>query len=149
MTAMLTAACLVLLGLLAGTEFIVRWGVQPVLSSLDDRAHLVARIGLVKRLKVIVPALIVPSVVVTVAHFVVAFGDPGAAGRWAGLASLVAFLLVAAFGTIPINMRVDGWDPDNPPADWRAQVRRWVDLDVYRSSAAILAFVLFTLAAVL
>ena|SRR5690242_11699508 len=145
---MLTAACLILLGLLAGTEFAVRWGVQPVLSSLDDRAHLRARIGLVKRLKVIVPAVIVPSVAVTVAHFAVAFGDPGAPARWAGLTSLAAFLLVAAFGTIPINMRVDGWDPDHPPADWRAQVRRWVDLDVYRSSAAVLAFVLFTLAAV-
>jgi anthrone oxygenase-like protein len=144
---MLTAVCLILLGLLAGTELIVRWGVQPVLAGLDDPAHLRARIGLVKRLKVIVPALIVPAVAGTVAHFVAAFGDPGAPARWAGLAALAAFLLVAAFGTIPINMRVDGWDPNHPPADWRAQVRRWVRLDVYRSSAAVLAFVLFTLAA--
>jgi hypothetical protein len=139
-----TVICLVLLGLLAGEELIVRYGVQPALAALDDGAHVRARIALVKRLKVVVPALIVPAVVATVAHMAT---SPGSGVRWAGLAALVAFLLLSAFGTVPINMRVDGWDPAAPPADWKPLVRRWVAIDSYRSSAAILAFVLFTVAA--
>lgn len=50
MATTMTIVCLILLGLLAGEELIVRWGVQPALASLDDRAHLQARIALVKRL---------------------------------------------------------------------------------------------------
>ena len=65
---MAAAVCVIFLGLLAGEELIVRWGVQPALAALDDRAHLQARIALVQRLKVAVPFLIVPAVLATVAH---------------------------------------------------------------------------------
>jgi hypothetical protein len=34
---------LFLLGVLAGEELIVRYGVHPALSSLEDRAHLLVR----------------------------------------------------------------------------------------------------------
>ncbi len=59
--AALTIVQLVLSGLLAGEEAIVRWGVQPALRSLPDDAHVRARIALVKRLKVVVPAIMVPT----------------------------------------------------------------------------------------
>ena len=141
---MLTIACVVLLGLLAGEELIIKYGVQPALATLPDDAHVRARIALVKRMKVVVPALILPAVAATVAHLATADNDPL---RWAGLAALVAFLLFSAFGTVPINMQVDGWDPAAPPPGWRALAERWARIDLYRSSAAVLAFVLFTVAA--
>lgn len=126
---------LVFAGLLAGTELIVRYGVQPALRSLPDGPHVLARQALVRRLRVVVPVLIVPTVLVA---FVAAGGS---ALRWAGVGCLVVFLLTAAFGTVPLNIRVDGWDPERPPADWKAVVRRWERLDVLRSTAAIAAFV--------
>lgn len=140
---------LLLAGLLAGEEFIVRYGVQPALSALDDLPHLLARQALVRRLRVVVPALMIPTVLLAVAVLASAGTGAGFGFRIAGLAALVAFLLFSFLGTVPINVRVNDWDAASPPSDWKAVVARWQLIDVFRSSAAILAFVLLLLAAVL
>ncbi len=139
---------LVLVGLLAGEEFIVRWGVQPALARLPDDAHVRARIALVQRLKVVVPILMVPAVLATVAVLVVAGSGPGLAWRIASAAALLVFLLASSLGTVPVNMGVNDWDPSAPPADWSDVVRRWQRIDVLRSTAAGVAFVLAVVAAV-
>ncbi|MER7284015.1 DUF1772 domain-containing protein [Dactylosporangium sp. NPDC000244] len=143
--AVLQALGLILAGLLAGEEFIVRYGVQPALLSLDDRAHIQARVALVRSLRVVVPVIMLPAVAVAVAVLVLVDG-PGTAWRWAGVAALAAFLGFSFLGTVPINMKVAGWDPDAPPTDWRATVTRWQRLDVLRSSAAIVGFACFAAA---
>ena len=133
----------VLAGLLAGEELIVRWGVQPALRGLSDRAHVEARVALVRSLRVAVPALMIPAVAAAVAALVLAGGGL----RWAGAAALLAFLLFSFLGTVPINMKVADWQPDSPPPDWRATVRRWERIDVFRSTAAVLAFICLAAAA--
>jgi hypothetical protein len=145
----LQAVGLVLAGLLAGEEFIVRWGVQPAVSSLENRAHILARVALVKRLKVVVPILMVPTVLVGIAVLATGGVDAGFGFRVVGLVALVAFVLFSFLGTVPINIKVNDWTPDSPPADWKDVVRRWQFIDVFRSSAAILAFVAFVVAAAL
>ncbi|OII10886.1 hypothetical protein BIU97_08340 [Curtobacterium sp. MCBA15_009] len=139
---------LVLVGLLAGEEFIVRWGVQPAVAALPDDAHLRTRIALVRSLKVVVPALMVPAVLASVAVVVVAGGAAGLGWRIAALGALVVFVLASFLGTVPINIGVNDWDPTDPPADWRRTVARWERIDVLRSTAAGVAFVLFTVALV-
>jgi len=137
---------LVLVGLLAGEEFIVRWGVQPAMASLPDDAHLRTRIALVKSLKVVVPMLMVPAVLATLAVVVVvvvvAGAGDGLGWRVAAAVALGVFVLASFLGTVPINIRVNDWDPLDPPADWKRVVVRWERIDVVRSSAAIVAFVL-------
>ncbi|WP_223694798.1 DUF1772 domain-containing protein [Leifsonia poae] len=140
------AVALVLAGLLAGEELIVRYGVQPALTALEDRAHILARVALVKRLKVVVPIIMVPTVLAAAATLITAGTGDGLLWRWAGMAALVAFVLFSFLGTVPINMKVNDWDADAPPADWKAVVRRWQTIDVFRSSAAIVTFVCFTVA---
>jgi uncharacterized membrane protein len=130
-------------GILAGLEFIVRYGVQPALRTLPDEAHILARVALVRRLRVVVPAVMLPTVVTAVAVTITA----GGALRWAGTAALAAFLLFSFLGTVPINIKVIEWRAADPPADWRATVLRWERIDVFRSSAAIIAFVCFVIAA--
>jgi hypothetical protein len=137
------AISIVFAGLLAGTELIVRYGVQPALRRLPDGPHVLVRQALVRQLRVVVPVLIVPTVLAAVAVLVTAGGS---FFRWAGVGCLVAFLLTAAFGTVPLNIQVDGWDLERPPADWKAVVSRWERLDVLRSTAAIAAFVCFAIA---
>ncbi|AOX65764.1 hypothetical protein BJK06_08360 [Curtobacterium sp. BH-2-1-1] len=139
---------LVLVGLLAGEEFIVRWGVQPAMASLPDDAHLRTRIALVKSLKVVVPMLMVPAVLATVAVLVVAGAGDGLGWRVAAAVALGVFVLASFLGTVPINIRVNDWDPLDPPADWKRVVVRWERIDVVRSSAAIVAFVLSAIGAV-
>ncbi len=140
---------LFLAGILAGEEFIVRWGVQPAITALEDRAHIVSRIALVKRLKVVVPSIIVPTVLVAIAVVIVGGTGPGVVFRWAGLLALVAFVLLSFLGTVPINIRVNDWQVDAPPDDWRAVVTRWETIDVFRALAAIVAFACFLAAVAL
>lgn len=61
---------------------------------------------------------------------------------WSGFGALVVFVLCSAFGTVPIKVRVSRWDPGRPPADWRGTVHRWERIDVARSAAAVVGFVL-------
>ncbi|MEO6533787.1 MAG: anthrone oxygenase family protein [Pseudolysinimonas sp.] len=136
-------------GLLAGEEFIVRYGVQPALTSLDDLPHLRARQALVRRLRIVVPALMAPTVLLAIAALVVGGTAPGFAFRVAGLAALVAFVLFSFLGTVPINIRVNDWDAEHPPADWKRVIARWQLIDVFRSSAAILGFGLLLIGLVL
>jgi anthrone oxygenase-like protein len=135
---LLQLVTLALAGLLAGEEFIVRWGVAPALRALDDGSHVRARIALVKRLRVVVPVLIVPTVVAA-AMAAVQVDGPAA---WSGFGALVVFVLCSAFGTVPINMQVSRWDAGRPPVGWRRTVHRWERIDVVRSAAAVVGFVL-------
>jgi uncharacterized membrane protein len=133
-------------GVLAGEEFIVRYGVQPALTSLDDLPHLRARQALVRRLRVVVPALMVPTVLLAVVTVIVGGTGAGFGFRVAGLAALVAFVLFSFLGTVPINIAVNDWDAEHPPADWKRVVARWQLIDVFRSSAALLGFALLLVA---
>lgn len=147
MTALLVVQ-VVLVGLLAGEEAVVRWGVQPALRSLPDDAHVRARIALVRSLKVVVPILMGPTVLATIAVVVVAGAAPGLGWRVAATAATAVFVAASFLGTVPINMGVNDWDPAAPPADWQRVVTRWERIDVLRSSAAVVAFVLSVVAVV-
>lgn len=136
---------LFLLGVLAGEELIVRYGVHPALSGLDDRAHLLVRQALVRRLRVVVPIVMLPAAAFAVAGLISVSG-PGLGLRWATLAAMVVFLLLSFLGTVPINIKVNDWRADAPPADWQAVVRRWARIDVLRSAAATTAFLCAVLA---
>jgi uncharacterized membrane protein len=132
----------VLTGALAGEELVVRWGVQPALRALPDLPHLLARQALVRRLRIVVPAVMLPATVLTIAAVAVGLAAPGTPLRVAGAAALAVFLIASFAGTVPINIRVDAWDPAAPPDDWRRTVVRWERIDVLRSTAAVVAFVL-------
>src|SRR5947207_2942816 len=97
------------LGILAGEEFIVRYGLQPAMDKLEDGAHILARVALVRRLKVVVPAIMAPSVIAVILVLVTAADRTGAVYRWLGAASLLAFVLFSFLGTVPINMKVNDW----------------------------------------
>jgi uncharacterized membrane protein len=141
---------LFLAGVLAGEEFIVRYGLQPALSSLEDRANMLGRIALVRKLMVVVPAIMIPTVIAAVVVLSTGGMGPGFLFRILGMAALVAFLLFSFLGTVPINIKVnDTWDVDNPPADWKRLAKRWEFIDTFRSTAAVLAFAFFLLATAL
>ncbi len=132
-------------GVLAGEELVVRWGVQPALNALDDYSHLRARQSLVRRLRVLVPAVMIPTVLLSIAVLIFGGSGAGVGFRWAGVIALVALMVISFAGTVPINITVNDWDPDRPPADWKRLVHRWETIDVFRSSAALLGFVFLVL----
>jgi hypothetical protein len=127
-------------GLLAGEELVVRYGVHPSLAILDERSQVLARQGLIRRLRVLVPSILVPTVLAGIATLIFAGTGAGYAFRWAGVIAMVALVLITFLGTVRINEQIDTWSSDSPPPDWKATVHRWEQLDIFRSSAAILAF---------
>jgi uncharacterized membrane protein len=139
---------LFLAGLLAGIELIVRYGVHPALTAMPDDVHLRARHEIVRIVRVIVPAVMLPSVAAAVANLVLANDGETFGLRVAAVAVYAIYVVVVFAGTVPINDRFFKWDLSNPPADWKSTIQRWALIDVVRSSAAVVAFALLVAAVV-
>ncbi|HEX4702569.1 MAG TPA: anthrone oxygenase family protein [Pseudonocardiaceae bacterium] len=127
-------------GILAGTEFVVRLGVRAPITVLAEQPQIQLRQALIRRLRVVVPAVFGATVLSTVA---VTVADGTGAVRLVGIAAVVAWTLVTFTGTVPINKATLTWRPDAPPHDWRVLVRRWERLDTARAVAATTAFAFF------
>ncbi len=129
-------------GLLAGEEFVIRYGVRGPLATLDDRAHILLRQALIRKLRVLVPSMHVAALLSAVAATALDGIDSGIALRWAGILALVIWIAVTHGRTVPINAAALEWNASAPPASWRAQVDRWERLNTVRTWAAVIASVL-------
>jgi len=129
-------------GLLAGEEFVIRYGVRGPLASLDDRPHILLRQALIRPLRVLVPSIYLATLISAAAATALDGIDSGLALRGIGLGALLVWIAVTLGGTVPINAAVLDWDANAPPANWRAQVDRWERLDTVRTWAALIAFAL-------
>ncbi|WP_063565807.1 DUF1772 domain-containing protein [Paenibacillus sp. O199] len=136
-------------GILAGEEFVVRYGVHVSLAKLDEPSQIRVRQALILKLRLLVPAIFLPTAISGVAVLIMSGSEPGFGFRLAGVLALLIFILTTLIGTVPINKGALAWNPDAPPRNWKQLVRRWERLDVVRSSAAILAFVFFLTAVAL
>ena len=129
-------------GILAGEEFVIRYGVRGPLSRLDQEPHIRMRQGLIRTLRVLVPAILAPTLLSAVAVTVLDGADGGLALRCAAILALLAWVAVTLRGTVPINEAALDWDPAAPPGNWRALVDRWEDLNSVRAWLAMGAFAL-------
>jgi uncharacterized membrane protein len=142
-------AALFLAGILAGEEFVVRYGVRGPLAALDDQSHIQFRQGLIRTLRVLVPAIFIPAFCSGIAIAILDGAGTGSAFRWAGVLALLTWILVTLFGTVPVNEAALDWRSDAPPAHWKALVERWERLNTIRTWAAVLAFAFFLTATAL
>lgn len=136
-------ASLFLVGILAGEEFVIRYGVHLSLSALDEKSQIQVRQALIMKLRILVPVIFLATIVTGGATL--ANSEPGLVFgfRCAGMLALLIFILITLIGTVPINKGALEWQPDAPPSNWKVLVKRWERLDVFRSSAAMLAFAFF------
>ncbi len=139
----LAYATLFFLGLLAGIEFLVMFGLRGPLKVLPPEPQIVMRQALVRRLRIVVPLVAMTAVVLSVAMAV----HDWTLLRGGGLGCVAVWMLATFFGTVPINKALLGWDAVAPPADWRAKIRQWEGLDTVRMFTALGAFGLFLAAA--
>ena len=135
-------------GVLAGEEFVIRYGVRAPVASLDERPHLQLRQALIQTLRILVPAVFGLTVLSGIAVTVLGGPRLGLELRCAGLLALLAFISITLGGTVPINQAILTWDVAAPPKDWQTLVKRWERLDTARTWAAICAFCLFLAAVV-
>ncbi len=140
---------LFLAGILAGEEFVIFNGVRTPLTVLDEKPQIQIRQALIRRLRVLVPAIFVPTAVSGGALLVLDGLGTGFGFQCAGVLALLIWILITLIGTVPINKGTLAWLPDKPPSNWRAIVKRWERLDAFRSWAAVLAFAFFLIAVAL
>jgi hypothetical protein len=132
-------------GILAGIEFVVRFGLRGSIPVLAEQPQIQLRQALIRRLRVVVPAVYGLTALSAIAVTIVAGTDV----RYAGLLAVLGWTLVTFLGTVPINKATLTWRLDAPPANWRSLVRRWERLDTARWWSAALVFALFLTAAAL
>src|SRR2546421_8214720 len=131
-------------GLLAGALFVIDYGVaRAVAAVLDEQAHILVRQALILRLRVLVPAIFVPTILLGIVITVLDGVDPGFAFRLAGLLVVLTCFLLTLLGTAPINQTIRNWQPSAPPKNWRTLVSQWERFDRARTWAAVAAFALF------
>jgi len=141
----LSYATLFLLGLLAGIEFLVMFGVRGPLKVLPAEPQIVIRQALVRRLRIVVPMIAITSVALGLAT---AIRDLNPLHLY-GLGCVGAWMVATFLGTVPINKALLAWRADAPPANWHAKIRLWEHLDTVRMLTAVAAFGLFLTATVL
>jgi hypothetical protein len=136
-------------GILAGAEIVVCYGVRTPMSNLEEQPQIQLRQGLIRRLRVLVPAILVLTVTSAIVVIVLEGTKPGFVFRCAGLLTMIIWMLVTFLGTVPINKTALTWRPDAPPDHWRTLVNRWERLDVARSWLAVTAYAFFLAAVAL
>jgi len=130
-------------GLLAGEEFVIRFGVRGPLAGLEQGTQIALRQALIRKLRVLVPTIFFLALLSGGAATALGGGGSGFDLRCAGVLALLAFIGVTLGGTVPINKAALAWDPASPPPQWRTLVARWEMLDTVRTWAALAAFGLF------
>ena len=131
-------------GLLAGIEFIVRFGVRHPIGVLAPGPQIRFRQALIRSLRVSVPIIFLCTLVSAAA--VIVF-EPSLM-RYAAATALLVWILATFAGTVPINKAVLAWNAEAPPANWQAKIRAWERLDTLRTLAALLVFALLLAATV-
>jgi len=134
---------LIFAGLLAGTEFAVRFGIKGPLDQLDIRSHIVIRQGLIRTLRIIAPSFFFPALLLGAAPLL--YGEDGVPFilRLCGIAMLLLWLGVTFGGTVPINSSALEWQPEKPPANFNSLIHRWESLALIRVFASLAAFIFF------
>jgi uncharacterized membrane protein len=137
------------LGLLAGEELVIRYGVRGPVAKLDNRSHIVLRQGMSRSLRVMVPAIYLSALLSTITVTIIDGTSAGLVFHLAAELALIAWIAVTLGGTVPINEAALTWEPAAPPPDWRAQVDRWERLNSVRAWLALGAFALLLIATAL
>lgn len=131
---------LLFVGLLAGIELAVHYGIGAPPVSLSEEAQILLRQALVRRLRILVPAIFLPAFLFAV---LVAFQERHAPETWLRGGAIGMFLLwvvIRILRTVPVNSATLDWDPRDPPTDWRSQVERTERFHVIGAWAAVVAF---------
>lgn len=139
----LIGANLFFAGLLAGEEFVIRFGVRAPLAKLEPQEHIRLRQALIRRLRILVPAIFALAAGTGTAVVIMGAFDMRAGLPAAAVLTLFAFIALTLGGTVPINQAVLAWDPAAPPPGWRDAISRWERLDSLRTLLALVAFGLF------
>ena len=134
-------------GVLAGEELVICYGVRTVVAVMDPQPQIQLRHALIRKLRALVPAIFILTVLSGVAAMSLDGTRAGFRLRCLAAIGLLIWVMTTLLGTVPINKDTLTWRPDAPPNNWRVLVGRWERFDMARCWAAVISFA-FLVAAV-
>ncbi|MEU7698462.1 MULTISPECIES: DUF1772 domain-containing protein [unclassified Streptomyces] len=146
---MLTAlevATVVITGLMVGVEFSVAFVMNPIFNALPEDSGQLGRAHGGRMLGAVMPVWYIGSLILTAAWAVAGWGQEGAGLVVAAGALLVVSVIMSVLLLVPINNRGKTWTPENRPADWKQQMKRWDSYHYARVAVIIAAFTLLAVA---
>ena len=136
-------------GTLAGAEFITHTAFRAPIESLEEATQIRFRQALTLKLRVIVPALFVPTALSAIAITILNGTAPGIWLRVAGVCAAFIWILTRIIVTIPVNSATLDWQPDAPPTNWRTLINRAERCHIIGVWLAVGMFACFLIAAML
>ena len=134
---------LLFVGLLAGFEIAVHYGIGSPPKSLREDAQILLRQAMVLRLRILAPAIFLPSLILGISATIRERHEPGFWERGIGLGSLLLWIVIRIVRTVPVNSATLEWNAEAPPANWRELVTGTERFHVIAAWAAVIAFVCF------
>ncbi len=108
---------------------------------LSDTASIQIRQAAGHRLRILIPALFLPTAITGVTVAVRGADTPSSWLRWAAVFCLAIWIATRVLVTVPVNSAVLDWPAASPPTDWKDQVRRAQRVHILGVWASLLAFV--------
>ncbi|MFE0778279.1 anthrone oxygenase family protein [Streptomyces sp. NPDC058861] len=138
----------VAVGLMVGVEFSVAFVMNPIFGALPEDSGQLARAHGGRMLGAVMPFWYIGSLVLA-AIWAVAGRDHGGTGLVVAAGALLLLgVLMSVLLLVPINNRSKTWTPENRPADWKEQGKRWDGYHYARVAVIVAAFTLLVTALV-
>lgn len=136
----LSAAFLLLTGILAGTLFTVEVAMVPALGALPPERWVQVHLLLDRRFDPLMPRINKVSLVICFALVILADGFGAKLAFAIGGICTVGVALVSEFFNVRMNRHISGWDPQAPPPGWHGLRTRWASFNRVRTLIAVAGF---------
>jgi hypothetical protein len=132
---------------LLGNEFSIGVFIHPALTRTDHERFLPAIQVFAALFGKVMPFWMAATLILHLALLGLSWHWPAASTVLLAVATLlwVVIIIFSVVGPVPINDRVKAWNPQQLPADWREQRRRWDRLHMARVILVALAFLALVL----
>ncbi|MER7911350.1 DUF1772 domain-containing protein [Streptomyces sp. NPDC096068] len=136
----------VVVGVMVGVEFSVAFVMNPIFSALPEDSGQLARAHGGRMLGAVMPFWYIGSLVLATIWAVAGRHDGGTALVVTAGGLLLVSVAMSILLLVPINNRGKTWTPENRPADWKEQMKRWDFFHYIRVAVIIGAFALLVTA---
>ncbi len=139
----------VVVGVMVGVEFSVAFVMNRILGALPEDSGQLGRAHGGRMLGAVMPVWYITSVVLVAVWAVVGRSDEQGTGLVVIAGTLLVLsVLMSLVLLVPINNRGRTWTPENRPADWKEQMKRWDRYHHVRVAVIVAAFAVLVAAPV-
>jgi uncharacterized membrane protein len=136
----------VVVGVMVGVEFSVAFVINPILDALPEDSGQLGRAHGGRMLGAMMPVWYIGSLVLVGIRAATGWHDHNTGLVVGAGALLLLSVVMSILLLVPINNRSRTWTPDNRPADWKEQAKRWDRYHYVRVAVIIAAFALLAAA---